>query len=114
MKQIRIFALSAVLIFTVAAVEHDRRGAAASSAPQSQQSTPTIASTWTARSAVLKGNWSKLRKPYQKINSTFLLRASTSEGATTRGTHLCRAAQACCLFQLFHMDSAYRDKCPRG
>jgi len=45
MKQIRIFALSAVLIFTVAAVEHDRRGAAASSAPQSQQSTPTIAST---------------------------------------------------------------------
>jgi len=45
MKQIRIFALSAVLIFTVAAVGQDKRGAAASSAPQSQQSTPTIAST---------------------------------------------------------------------
>ena len=45
MKQIRIFALSAVLIFTVAAVGQDKRGAAPSSAPQSQQSTPTIAST---------------------------------------------------------------------
>jgi len=44
MKQIRIFALSAVLIFTVAAVGQDKRGAAASSAPQSQESTPTIAS----------------------------------------------------------------------
>jgi len=45
MIQIRIFALSAILIFTVAAAGQDTRSAAAaSSAPQSPQSPPTIAS----------------------------------------------------------------------
>jgi len=44
MIQIRIFALSAILIFTAAAVVQDTRSAAASSASQSPQSPPTIAS----------------------------------------------------------------------
>src|SRR6266513_900939 len=45
MIQIRIFALSAILIFTVAAAGQDTRSAAAaSSAPQSPQSPPTVAS----------------------------------------------------------------------
>src|SRR5438045_5489977 len=43
MIQIRIFALSAILIFTAAAVVQDTRSAAASSASQSTQSTATIA-----------------------------------------------------------------------
>jgi len=44
MIQIRIFALSAILIFTAAAVVQDTMSAAASSASQSPQSPPTIAS----------------------------------------------------------------------
>jgi hypothetical protein len=44
MIQIRIFALSAILILTAAAVVQDTRSAAASSASQSPQSPPTIAS----------------------------------------------------------------------
>jgi len=45
MIQIRIFALSAILIFTAAAVVQDTRSAAASSASQSPQSPSTVAST---------------------------------------------------------------------
>ena len=44
MIQIRIFALSAILIFTAAAVVQDTMSAGASSASQSPQSPPTIAS----------------------------------------------------------------------
>jgi hypothetical protein len=45
MRQIRIVALSAALIFTAAAVGQDTRSTAAASAPQSQQSPSTVAST---------------------------------------------------------------------
>jgi len=45
MKQIRIVALAAALVFTTAAVGQATRSTAAASAPQSQQSPSTVAST---------------------------------------------------------------------
>ena len=45
MKSIHVFALSAVLILTAAAVRPSLRAAAGAGAPQSQQSAPTVAST---------------------------------------------------------------------